>query len=40
MTYDQFKKLVRKHKGWIEGEIARFPSPWNNEQFEREFAGK
>lgn len=40
MTYKQFKDLVRKHKGWIEGECARFPSVWHREQFEAECAGK
>jgi hypothetical protein len=37
MTYAEFKKLVKKYKGWIEGDIARFPSPYLKEQFEKEF---
>lgn len=37
MPYSVFKKLVEKHKGWIEGDVARFPSPWHKEQFEKEF---
>jgi len=36
MTFDQFKKLVSKHSGWLEDGAARFPSVWCKEQFEKE----
>ena len=36
MTYKTFKALVKKHKGWIEGGVAYFPSVWNREQFEKD----
>ena len=38
MAFRDFKKLVRKYRGWIEGDIARFPSVYLKEQFEKEFA--
>jgi len=40
MTYNQFKALVKKHNGWIEGGVAYFPSPHDRRQFEIESAGK
>ncbi len=36
MTYKEFKKLIEKHSGWLEDEVARFPSVWHKEQFEKE----
>lgn len=40
MNNREFKALVTKHKGWIEHgkeeKIARFPSVFNKEQFEKE----
>ena len=39
MTHTDFKRLVKKHNGWIEnGDIARFPSVWNYQQFCKEYA--
>jgi hypothetical protein len=40
MTYKAFKVIVAKHSGWIEDGVARFPSVWHKEQFEKETAGK
>jgi hypothetical protein len=42
MTYAEFRKLVKAHKGWIDGEHARFPTPAHLAAFERalETAGK
>lgn len=36
MTYNTFKRMVKKWNGWIEGEVAYFPTPWHKAQFERE----
>jgi len=38
--YADFKKLVAKHSGWLEDEVARFPSVWHKQQFEKEMANK
>jgi hypothetical protein len=35
MTKAQFAKLVKQFDGWMEGDIARFPSVYQKEQFER-----
>lgn len=39
MSTKQIKKLIAKFEGWTEptteGFIARFPSPWHKEQFQR-----
>jgi hypothetical protein len=40
MRYQDFKKLVQKHNGWIEGDAAHFPSVYDKQQFEREAACK
>lgn len=39
MTYNQFKNLVAKHKGWVEGGVAYFPTVHDRRQFEAESAG-
>ena len=39
MKLKDFKKLVRKWSGWIEGNMAYFPSVWHREQFQKEAAG-
>ena len=33
MTYKEFKKAVQLFDGWIENEIAYFPSVYQKEQF-------
>ena len=39
MPQDIFENLVAIHKGWIEDDgedgVARFPSVWHKEQFEK-----
>ena len=35
MTYNEACKLVKKLGGWMEGDVARFPSVAAKEQFER-----
>lgn len=32
------ENLVKIHKGWFEGDVARFPSVYNKEQFEKALA--
>lgn len=40
MSYKEFKKLVKKHGGWIEDdEVARFPTPHQKDQFLKELNG-
>lgn len=34
------RQLVRKHDGWFEGSVARFPTVWDRQQFEREYHEK
>jgi predicted metal-dependent hydrolase len=36
LTWTEFKRLVKKHHGWIENEVARFPTVYDKEQFEKE----
>jgi hypothetical protein len=31
-----FRKLLKKYRGWTEGEILRFPSPYLKDQFLKE----
>lgn len=31
-------KIIRKFHGWMEGDIAYFPSVWLREQFQRHLA--
>jgi len=38
MTKKQFAALARKFGGWMEGDIARFPSVYQKEQFEKALA--
>lgn len=33
MTRKEFVKLVKQFQGWMEGDMARFPSVWHKEQF-------
>lgn len=33
---DYLAAIIRKHKGWVEGEWIRFPSPYRMEQFHAE----
>jgi len=35
MTQKEFRKLVAAHKGWIDGEHVRFPTPAHMAAFER-----
>lgn len=35
MSDKMFKNLVAIHKGWIEDNVARFPSVYNREMFEK-----
>lgn len=37
-TWAQVKRIVKKHGGWFEGDVARFPSPFNMEQCQKELA--
>lgn len=36
MKNSDFRKLVKKYHGWIEGNVAYFPSPYLKQQFEKE----
>lgn len=36
LSWKEFKRLVAKHHGWIENEVARFPTVYDKEQFEKE----
>jgi predicted metal-dependent hydrolase len=38
VQWREFRALVRKHGGWIEDDMARFPSPHQKNQFEAELA--
>jgi hypothetical protein len=35
MTYKEFQALVKKFGGWIDGDVARFPTPFALEQFNK-----
>lgn len=35
MTSKQFKALVKKFGGWVDGEFVRFPTPYALSQFEK-----
>lgn len=35
MPYAHFKMAVKAHNGWIEGDVARFPTVYDKQQFER-----
>jgi len=38
MTSKQLTALLKAHNGWWEGDIARFPSVWDKDQFEKAYA--
>lgn len=38
MAAKSFKALVQKHGGWIDGDFARFPTPHDLAQFQKEYA--
>ncbi|MDI9686604.1 hypothetical protein [Burkholderia cenocepacia] len=38
MTEAKVKALLKKWGGWQDGEHWRFPTVWQKEQFEKEFA--
>ncbi len=40
MTKKEFTKIARQFKGWMEGDIARFPSVHQKEQFEKFLANR
>lgn len=37
-THKQMLKLVAKYQGWMEGDIARFPSPYLASEFTKAVA--
>jgi hypothetical protein len=38
MSFQEFKKLVKQHGGWMEGQIARFKTVYDKLQFEKAVA--
>jgi hypothetical protein len=38
MSKKQFAKLAAKFGGWMEGDVARFPTVWAKQEFEKALA--